>query len=336
MKMQLNWFYKLFIANAITLSCSTNLNAQCYRAFEGQQLPENGLFSSIGDVSTDAFFIATCSELKSLFEVYPNLFFSEQKGPYYETSNAFAPRIVYSKKFYKDQISKSNGKERVKAVLAHEFAHAMQRKFEISWIQKKCGELHADYLAGYYIAQKGIVDNSKLKSFADEFFSAGDTEYDSPDPHGTPEERRCAFLEGYKSAITYNFNIYQAFNCGVEYVRNLYPCKPFQIIKEYSKQTVDVKELYVATGGYKFETTKKDMVIMNMYGFILGDISPGFGLEFKSLACGRYTVYPGIIKRNGKIKPYPPIVFDVKPNHTSGFVIKKVGASRIKSYSIIF
>ena len=335
MKLQLNRLYTLFVVLAFS-SLITNLKAQCYRAFEGSQLPEQGLYTSIGEVSTDAFFIATCSELKSLFEVYPNFFFSESQGPYFETSSAFTPRIVYSKKFYKDQIAKSNGKERVKAVLAHEFAHAMQRKFEISWIQQKYAELHADYLAGFYVGKKGVIENNKLNSFANEFYFLGDTDFDDPDHHGTSEERRCAFLEGYKSAITYNFNIYQAFNCGVEYVRNLYPCKPFQIIKEYSKKTVDVKELYVITGGYKFETTKKNMVIMNTYGFILGDISPGSGLEFKSLACGRYTVYPGIVKRNGKIKPYPPIIFDVKPNHTSGFVINKVGLSRIKTYSIIF
>src|SRR5262249_42632574 len=59
----------------------------------------------------------------------------------------------------------------------------------------KLVELHADFMAGIYMAgKKPSID---LESYAHAFFKIGDDEFTNPDHHGTPEERYLALKEGY-------------------------------------------------------------------------------------------------------------------------------------------
>lgn len=87
---------------------------------------------------------------------------------------------------------KSDSYTRLVAVFAHEFAHAMQHKYGWSG-NSKWRELHADYLAGYYLGKNSSLNQSEVISTFNEFSSHGSFDFNNPDFHGTPEERGCAF-----------------------------------------------------------------------------------------------------------------------------------------------
>ena len=85
----------------------------------------------------------------------------------------------------------------VSAILAHEFAHAMQAKRNCT-LKGKWLELHADLMAGWYAAQKNqaLHQNDMIAFFS--LSDKGDRSFGSPDHHGTPEERGTAFMLGYQ------------------------------------------------------------------------------------------------------------------------------------------
>jgi|688.fasta_scaffold270836_1 hypothetical protein len=225
-----------------------------------------------------------------------------------------------------------------KAVMAHEFAHALQDingMFEY-WSEGKQPELHADFLAGFYIGKNGLIAKDKLISFANEFVYLGDFDYFDPDHHGTPKERTCAFLEGYKVAVDYDFNIYQAYSVGIDYIKLLYPCDAFAIIREYSKTEYNNTNYTLPTGSYVFSSTQENMVFCNLYKQPLGEASPGKDLLFNNLTPGSYIVLPAKKLKSGKLKYYAPYTFNVKSNNKGQLTINKVGAFVIKTYSITF
>lgn len=246
--------------------------------------------------------------------------------------------VIADKMILKDVSNLNYGNERIKAILAHEFAHALQHHAGLMniWTGGKKIELHADYLAGFYMGKKGLITKGKLSSFADEFYNRGDYEFYDSDHHGTPEERRCAFLEGYKVAFKYSFNAIQAFNCGVDYIKLLYPCDPFGIIREYSKTEYNNVNYSLPTGSYSFKSSQRVMGFYNLYYQPLGYAAPGTDCVFKNLTPGTYIVIPGKVKKSGKVKYYSPYSFTVKPNHMGEFTINQVGIFAIRTYSITF
>jgi hypothetical protein len=311
------------------------LFSQCLKSNLSSNLNNNGGASLSAETEN-----TINSEFKRLSQVF-NLSI-ELKVIGYEEGPCYIPEVktLVADKFMLNQVSKlSFGNERVKAILAHEFAHALQHKsglFNI-WNGGKKVELHADFLAGFYMGQNGLISEKKLSAFAQEFYSLGDfLPFFDIDHHGIPEERRCAFLEGYKVAVKYNFNITQAYNCGVDYIKLLYPCDAFGIIREYSKIEYNNNNYTLPTGNYKFKSSQKLMGFYNMYLQPLGYAEPGRDLVMNNLTPGVYVVVPGKVKRSGRVKYYRPFTFNVKPNHTGGFTVNKVGLFAIRTYSITF
>jgi hypothetical protein len=276
-------------------------------------------------------------KLSQLFNLSIELKVIDYKdGPCYIPST----KTLIADKYFLNYVSRlSYGNERVKAILAHEFAHALQDKCGLYnlWNGGIKIELHADFLAGFYIGQSGLISKNKLTGFAQEFFERGDNlPFLHIDHHGSPEERRCAFLEGYKVAVKYNFNLTQAYSCGVDYIKLLYPCDAFGIIREYSKTEYNNNNYTLPTGNYMFKSSQKLMGFYNMYLQPLGYAEPGRDLVLNNLTPGVYVVVPGKVKRSGRVKYYRPFTFTVKPNHTGGFTINKVGIFAIRTYSITF
>jgi predicted metalloprotease len=66
-------------------------------------------------------------------------------------------------------------------------------------------ELQADYLAGWYFAQLHARDprhfesNAAIEDGVYAFYSRGDYQFNSPHHHGTREQRRAAFLNGFRA-----------------------------------------------------------------------------------------------------------------------------------------
>jgi hypothetical protein len=313
---------------------AVQLHSQCLHSkYSNYIVPNTG---TVLTSTTENIIKSEFNLLKSFFNVTIDLAIIDfEDGPCYFPDS----KTLVADKIFLNQVSKlSFGNEKIKAILAHEFAHALQDKVGLVNLLSggKKVELHADYLAGYYIGQKGLITKEKLTAFAQEFFSLGDQSFYAADPHGTPEERRCAFLEGYKVAVKYSFNVTQAFNCGVDYIKLLHPCDAFGIIREYSKTNFNNTNYTLATGNYFFKSSQKLMGFYNLYNQPLGYAGPNRDLVFNNLTPGDYIVVPGKIKISGKVKYFRPFSFTVKPNHTGGFTINKVGLFMIKTYSITF
>jgi hypothetical protein len=275
--------------------------------------------------------------LEQFFKLDLNLIMiNHEFGPHYDSE---LDAVVTDNNFLNEVSTLSYGNERVKAILAHEFAHALQFHAGLMnlWTGGKKIELHADFLAGYYLGRNGMIPKGKLTAFSQEFFERGDfLPFHNISHHGTPEERRCAFLEGYRVAVKYNFNLQQAFNCGVDYIKLLYPCDPFGIIREYSKTEYNNVNYNQPTGSYTFKSSQKVMGFYNLYYQPLGYAGPGNDCVFNNLTPGTYVVVPGRVKKSGKVKYYSPYSFTVKPNHMGAFKINQVGMFAIRTYSITF
>lgn len=83
------------------------------------------------------------------------------------------------------------------AILAHEYAHIMQFKYGFPYTGK-WGELHADFMAGWYIGHRGRYPiQTDAYQAAANFFFKGDYNFNSRSHHGRPEERLEAFMAGY-------------------------------------------------------------------------------------------------------------------------------------------
>jgi hypothetical protein len=92
--------------------------------------------------------------------------------------------------------SMDKGNLAVVGIMAHEFAHILQWKYQ-SQLIGKLRELHADFLAGYYIGVKKYIPYRDLCAFARSLFTKGDYNFWNPDHHGMPQERVAAMNMGY-------------------------------------------------------------------------------------------------------------------------------------------
>jgi hypothetical protein len=122
-----------------------------------------------------------------------------------------------------EQLLKTDGIQVTKAILAHEFAHAVQHLY--GWKEPgKQPELHADFIAGYYIGKTYNLSQEEMSSFYKTFAELGDNEFFSPNHHGTSAERLCAFYEGnYVSKIT-RITMQEALAFAYNYVEENSPC----------------------------------------------------------------------------------------------------------------
>jgi hypothetical protein len=110
-------------------------------------------------------------------------------------------------------------------IMAHEFAHIFQlrnmyiARFENQGYQTREIELHADYLAGWYISQQGEISNGLLETVANTLFSRGDNNLKVKEHHGTKVDRLSAVLKGYLSGGTTDLAAAAAVN-GMRYIQD--------------------------------------------------------------------------------------------------------------------
>lgn len=233
--------------------------------------------------------------------------------------------------------NKTFGNQRIIAVLAHEFGHAAQSKNYFPDLAGKWAELHADYLAGFYIGQRGLIEKSMLSSFTSEFYSRGDTDFYAPNHHGSPGERACAFLEGYKMAIDNEFNFIQAYNAGIDYLYSLLPCNVNYILKKYSKKEIEKNiPLEPQFGNYFIKSVKRTYYIRDLSGQYISTVSPNDPCSLNRLPVGDYFVYLCKESIFGRIRKIQGISFHVSQNKTSGLIVKKTGLFRLKQYTLVF
>jgi hypothetical protein len=112
----------------------------------------------------------------------------------------------------------------VAGICAHECGHVYQ--FGNGYMRSLAGptaqsiELHADFLAGYYLGRSQAHSKDHVEVFARSLFNKGDYAFNNQQHHGTPQQRVDAMSKGYDTGST-NVNVSQAAESGANFVRQL-------------------------------------------------------------------------------------------------------------------
>lgn len=94
-----------------------------------------------------------------------------------------------------------NGQHRITCVMAHEFGHIYQvTKSHLRNMPQTWRELHADFLAGWYIGYRSVEGLKIAVETTDSLYVKGDYQYNDPNHHGLPGQRLIMTLEGWHFA----------------------------------------------------------------------------------------------------------------------------------------
>ncbi len=226
-------FFGFFVIN--------NLKGQCLglSRSEARELGIHNLSTSSGNSIIDQFYDNERQQLERVFQVHNKVYFTSG-GEHHNGAFCYSTCLGNCQSsigigigLISDQLKRPNSDLRLAAIFAHEFAHSMQYRYQHAPPGKQT-ELHADFLAGFYIAQTRShhLQEDDLVSLFYTFHEKGDEYFYHPDHHGTPNERGCAAWEGYSFGLS-NSNIITAFNAGISYVRINYPCYTLLQNKRY-------------------------------------------------------------------------------------------------------
>jgi predicted metalloprotease len=91
-------------------------------------------------------------------------------------------------------------------VVAHEYAHDVQQELGLYTQSPRLGaepfELQADCMAGLWgnsVYREGRLQQSDIEEALSTAAAAGDFDYGNAQHHGTPDQRRAAWLDGFRS-----------------------------------------------------------------------------------------------------------------------------------------
>jgi len=190
-----------------SMVCVCNAYASGAGCFHPHPFPESRIHDGTGNPDLDEDFRDEHGWLMDEFDVVPSLFLlDDQNKP-----NAYASRYVSAGNYPDGTIyfgialltdelyDSSKGPTAMAGILAHEFAHILQYKRGATRLTKE-DELHADYLAGWYLGRKDRIKRQRIERFAKSVYEKGDKYFWAPQSHGKPEERVAAVLAGFGSA----------------------------------------------------------------------------------------------------------------------------------------
>jgi hypothetical protein len=205
----------------------------CQRAAFGSNAVNfsSRIATSSGDAETDRFLGVALARLASTFRTTPGFaFFDDGNSP-----NAFAisdtlvgngpGTVMMGMRFFSQMMARRDGGMTVIGICAHEFGHIHQMfngyrdKLLARSTTVKPLELHADFLCGYYMAQrKAEHPNLDLTVLARELHNGGDMATTSRQHHGTPQERLGALSAGFRFATEGTRDIARAAEAGCHFV----------------------------------------------------------------------------------------------------------------------
>jgi hypothetical protein len=196
------------------------------------------LITSSGRADIDHYLGLALLRLSNEFNVYPGFgFFDEGR-----TENAFATpetqiggthgTVIFGLHLFRDAMHEYRDRGvAVIAVCAHEFGHIYQyfngyfdkltkQQYPNQTVPPvKLAELHADYLAGYFLAgRKAAYPWLDLQGAGALFDSFGDNDFTNPQHHGTATQRVRSIEEGFKYGRSEQHPIEIAAATGAEFV----------------------------------------------------------------------------------------------------------------------
>ncbi|MBV8186367.1 MAG: hypothetical protein JOY64_27840 [Alphaproteobacteria bacterium] len=188
---------------------------------------------SSGDAETDRFLGVALGRLAETFHVSPGFaFYDDSASP-----NAVAVRetlvgngpgsVLMGMHLFGQLMARvRDGGITVISVCAHEFGHIYQMQ---AGYEEKLGELdrtnrpfelHADFLAGYYLAlRKAEHRELDLSAVGGVLHALGDTAFNSREHHGTPQERVAALAAGFKFGTEGRHDVSEAAKAGFLLIR---------------------------------------------------------------------------------------------------------------------
>lgn len=187
--------------------------------------------SSTGNADMDRAFDLALQRLAAILEVTPGFAFYDD----FDGQNAVATpapllgvpigSVFFGTGLFSTLLAEDPSGGGVMWVAAHEFAHILQFQSKVrdlllqgeSTVRRL--ELHADYMAGYYLGRRKIEEpRASLFHAGESVWSSGDTHYNSPGHHGTPSERVAASEKGFLAALEKRVSRDEAFRTGFDYV----------------------------------------------------------------------------------------------------------------------
>jgi hypothetical protein len=206
--------------------------------------------SSSGNRALDRALAEALMHMSKTFDILPTFGFIKGGG----VANAFATGTPYSAEpedaplptrkhgtvlfgdnmlDYMRQQGVDNPVAAIIAVCAHEFGHIVQYNYVVDddyvidilsrdQPTVKRAELHADFLAGYYVGvSKQRNPNTPAASIAHAAHVLGDMSVDDRSHHGTPKERGAAVFAGYQHSFELKKPFNEALVDGLIYVGSL-------------------------------------------------------------------------------------------------------------------
>lgn len=242
-------------------------NTQCYQP--GELRHGTWLHSTSGNTNIDEVVFNEIKSLETFFKFNVDFFFGEEMSldgstAFFSPSCQHTPYCIGTIVLGFNMMSEKYiqyGNDYihiVRSILAHEFGHGVQ-KLKGWHISTKYKELHADFLAGYYISKTYDYDDKMIDNFLKEFYSIGGVSiYHS---HGTKEERYCAFLEGYYYAKESNVSVESADAYATQYVAANNPCTVRKYKAKVAQLEADILKKNVGSVKFKTSTKKKYVII---------------------------------------------------------------------------
>jgi hypothetical protein len=185
-----------------------------------------------------AALVRAVNRLATTFEVEPPFeFYDDADGPnaraIWPTADLPKSAVIFGRRLYGTLMQEDPSGAAVLGVLAHEYGHvALYMRPEAfkqfsSFPTAMRAELHADYLAGYYLGlRKREVPSVSLFKAGALIWNLGDTLFNDDDHHGSPVDRNRAaeagFLLGYRVAPAFK----QAFDYATNFVLVSYQHDP--------------------------------------------------------------------------------------------------------------
>jgi hypothetical protein len=188
------------------------------------------LHSSCGNPNIDRAMIAEIKNIIKFLPINPGFKFIDDPSP-----NAFAVpdsvvpgtqgTVYIGLNLINAEFNRGEfGGVAVAGICAHECGHILQ--FGTSYTQLLAGptaqliELHADFLAGYYLGRSQAHSKEHVQIFAQSLFSKGDYNFNNQGHHGTPDQRVWTMIHGYDLGSS-NVDASTAEKAGADFVRQI-------------------------------------------------------------------------------------------------------------------
>jgi hypothetical protein len=190
------------------------------------------IVSQSGNSEFDYAAAQTLSKLTDIFSVLPGfLYFKNNSNNAFATNGKLTQAndgtILFGRDLLFNILQEPEAPDAIfSGICAHEFAHILQfnRGVDLNKNQPtaKRGELHADFLAGYFAGLRKIEKPSfPAAVIAVTHEKYGDYDFNNPQHHGTPAERSDAIVQGFNAGFVRHINPMAAFEEGIKYVTEL-------------------------------------------------------------------------------------------------------------------